>query len=65
MVEDENGGPIKDARVWVLGNNETVITGITGSFSLNSHAADGQPITLVAKEGNRIVQTPAFAGRTA
>lgn len=65
MVEDENGRPIEGARVWVLGYDEPVTTGQTGSFSLPSHAADGQQITLVARKGNRTVQTTAYAGRTA
>jgi hypothetical protein len=65
MVEDENGRPIEGARVWVLGYGDTVTTGLTGSFSLAAHAADGQQITLLAEKGPSTAQTTAFAGRTA
>jgi hypothetical protein len=65
MVEDENGHPIEGARVWVLGYDEAITTGPTGSFSLPTHAADGQKITLVAQKGDNTAQTTEFAGRTA
>jgi len=67
MVEDENAHPVEGATVWVLGygDKESVTTGPTGSFSLPTHAADGQQITLVAQKGNRTAQTTGFAGRTA
>jgi hypothetical protein len=65
MVEDEHGRPVRDVRVWVLGYDQAVTTGPTGSFSLPAHAADGQRITLVAQKGGKSIQTPAFAGRTA
>ncbi len=65
MVEDENGHPIAGASVWVLGYDQVIITGPTGSFSLPSHAADGQQITLVGQKGNKTNQVTAYAGRTA
>jgi hypothetical protein len=65
MVEDETGRPLEGARVWVLGYDQAITTGPTGSFSLPTHAADGQQITLVAQKGNKTAQTTAFAGRTA
>lgn len=65
MVEDENGQPIEGARVWVLGYDEAITTGPTGSFSLPTHAADGQQITLVAQKEHETTQATAFAGRTA
>ena len=65
MVEDENGRPIEGARVWVLGYDQAATTGSTGGFSLPSHAADGQQITLVAQKGKSTAQTTAYAGRTA
>lgn len=65
MVEDTNGHPIEGARVWVLGYDQAVTTGQTGSFSLPSHAADGQQITLIAQKGNKTSQVTAYAGRTA
>jgi hypothetical protein len=37
MVEDENGRPIEGALVWVLGYDEAITTGPTGSFSLPTH----------------------------
>jgi hypothetical protein len=65
MVQDENGRPIEGTHVWVLGYDETITTGPTGSFSLPTHAADGQQITLIAQKGSRTAQSTAFAGRTA
>lgn len=65
MVEDEQGRPVEGARVWVLGYDDTVTTGPTGSFSLPTHAADGQQITILGQKGNITAQTTAFAGRTA
>jgi hypothetical protein len=65
MVEDENGRPVEGARVWVLGYDEAITTGPTGSFSLPTHAADGQQITLVAQKGDTTAQTTGFGGRTA
>jgi hypothetical protein len=65
MVEDGNGQPIEGARVWVLGYDQAITTGPTGSFSLPSHAADGQQITLIAQKGNKTNQVTAYAGRTA
>jgi hypothetical protein len=65
MVEDGDGHPIEGARVWVLGYDQVVTTGETGSFSLPAHAADGQQIALVAQKGNNTNQATAYAGRTA
>ena len=65
MVEDDLGRPIKGARVWILGYDDTAITGPTGSFSLAAHASDGQQVTIVAQKGNVTAQITAFAGKTA
>jgi hypothetical protein len=65
MVEDENGSPIEGARVWVLGYDEAITTGPTGSFSLPAHAADGQQVAVLAQKEGKTAQTTAFAGRTA
>jgi hypothetical protein len=65
MVEDAHSRPIEGARVWVLGYDSSITTGPTGSFSLPSHAADGQQITLVAQKGSSTAQTTAYAGRMA
>jgi Carboxypeptidase regulatory-like domain len=65
IVEDETGRPIEGARVWVLGYDETVTTGPTGSFSLPGHAADGQQITVLAQKGEKTAQITTLAGSTA
>jgi len=65
MVEDDHSRPVEGARVWVLGYDYFMTTGSTGSFSLPSHAADGQQITLVAQKGNSTAETTAYAGRVA
>jgi hypothetical protein len=65
VVEDEYARPVEGARVLVLGYDETVTTGPTGSFSLPAHAADGQKITVFAQKGDKTAQTTAYAGRTA
>ncbi|HYK34835.1 hypothetical protein [Alloacidobacterium sp.] len=62
MVEDEYERPIEGVRVWVLGYDEAITTGPTGSFSLPTHAANGQQITLVARKGDRTAQATAFGG---
>jgi hypothetical protein len=64
MVEDGNGRPIEGARVWVLGYDEAATTSSTGNFSLPTHHADGQQITLVARKDDRNTRTTAFAGQT-
>ena len=63
IVVDEYARPIEGARVWVVGYDEIVTTSPTGSFSLPSHAADGQKISLHADKGDRATDTTAFAGR--
>jgi len=65
IVVDDYAHPIEGARVWVAGYDEIAITGPTGSFSLPSHAADGQKISLHADKGDRATDITAFAGRTA
>jgi hypothetical protein len=62
VVEDENSRPIEGARVWVQGYDEIITTGPTGSFSLPTHAAAGQQITLVAQKGDKTYRSTAIAG---
>jgi Carboxypeptidase regulatory-like domain len=62
VVQDENGRPIEGARVWVLGYDDIATTGPTGSFTLPTHAADRQQITLVVQKGNLTRQTMEIAG---
>jgi len=63
IVEDENGRSIEGARVWVQGYDDIATTGPTGSFSLPSHAADGQQITLHAQKGDMTGDRTAYAGK--
>jgi Carboxypeptidase regulatory-like domain len=62
VVQDENGRPIEGARVWVLGYDDIATTGPTGSFTLPTHAADRQQITLVAQKGDKTYRSTAIAG---
>jgi len=60
---DENSHPVEGARVWVQGYDEVATTGPTGSFSLHTHAADGQKISLVGQKGDLFARSTAFAGQ--
>lgn len=51
IVLDRHSRPIQGARVGVFGfDSEAVTTGLTGTFTLQPHAAEGQQVEIYAQK---------------
>jgi hypothetical protein len=64
-VVDENGKSVLGARVAVSGYSDIAITDQLGNFSLPSHHAEGQFVSVRAEKGDRVAEILAIAGKDA
>jgi hypothetical protein len=64
-VVDESGRSVAGARVSVVGYSDIATTDEMGNFSLPSHHADGQSVSLRAEKDGRVANEYAIAGREA
>jgi hypothetical protein len=64
-VVDERGESVSGARVAVLGYSEIAITDEMGNFSIPSHHADGQIVSVRAEKGDRVAEISVLAGKDA
>lgn len=64
-VVDERGKSVSGAHVAVTGYSEIATTDAMGNFSLPSHHADGQLVSVRAEEGGRVADIVVVAGKDA
>ncbi|MGA2887824.1 MAG: carboxypeptidase-like regulatory domain-containing protein [Terracidiphilus sp.] len=62
-VVDEHGKSVSEAHVAVSGYPEIATTDKMGNFSLPSHHAEGQLVSVRAEEGDRVVGMLVVAGK--
>jgi hypothetical protein len=64
-VVDERGKSVSGAHVAVTGYSEIATTDAMGNFSLPSHHAEGQLMSVRAEEGGRVADISVIAGKDA